>query len=90
MLNGINQTTLRIGGIKLMEFHHPSYYKKLREKRKKEEQAQADNLNSENTERFIKNAQATTDQGQASASERSTTQTNARRRKRTSTSASER
>lgn len=83
MLNGINQTTLRIGGIKLMEFHHPSYYKKLREKRKKEEQAQADNLNSENTERFIKNAQA-------SASERSTTQTDARRRKRTYTSASER
>lgn len=73
-----------------MEFHHPSYYKKLREKRKKEEQAQADNLNSENTERFIKNAQATTDHEQASASERSTTQTNARRRKRTSTSASER
>ena len=56
-----------------MEFHHPSYYKKLREKRKKEEQAQADNLNSENTERFIKNAQA-------SASERSTTQTDASER----------
>lgn len=51
-----------------MEFHHPSYYKKLREKRKKEEQAQADNLNSENTERFIKNAQATGENGETGES----------------------
>jgi hypothetical protein len=51
-----------------MPFYHPSYYKKQKENRKKEpkqertgdkRKRQAEYLNAENTELFIKNAQAT-------------------------------
>ncbi len=47
-----------------MTWHHPNYYRKLREERKKipvsetpdRETGSADNLNSENTERFVDQA----------------------------------
>ena len=48
-----------------MEIKHPSYYKKLRQKRK----ATSDQLNAENSERFVKSAkpQAPSDKRQASS-----------------------
>jgi len=47
-----------------MTWHHPSYYRKLREERKKipvsgikeRETAPSDNLNAENSERFVNQA----------------------------------
>ena len=51
-----------------MEIKHPSYYKKLRQKRK----ATSDQLNAENSERFVKSAkpQAPSDKRQASSDKR--------------------
>jgi len=52
-----------------MEIKHPSYYKKLRQARKRSS-AQADKLHSENSERFVKGARSQADKpasGQASS-----------------------
>ena len=48
-----------------MEIKHPSYYKKLRQKRK----AASDKLHAENSERFVESAkpQASSDKRQASS-----------------------
>ena len=48
-----------------MEIKHPSYYKKLRQKRK----AASDKLHAENSERFVESAkpQAPSDKRQASS-----------------------
>ena len=48
-----------------MEIKHPSYYKKLRQKRK----AASDKLHAENSERFVEGAkpQASSDKRQASS-----------------------
>ena len=56
-----------------MEFKHPSYYKKLRQERKaaraqanKSASAQADQLNADNSERFVKGARPQASKGTSS------------------------
>ena len=70
-----------------MTWHHPSYYKKIRAERKKipvsgtgeQETAPADNLNAENSERFVdqassKKPQAASVKHQANQGTRNTVQ----------------
>tara|TARA_Y100000004_G_C8864546_1_gene390541 strand:- start:568 stop:825 length:258 start_codon:yes stop_codon:yes gene_type:complete len=59
-----------------MEFKHPSYYKKLRQARKRAS-AQADKLNADNSERFVKGARSQADKP-ASAQASSGSQINKR------------
>ena len=59
-----------------MEIKHPSYYKKLRQARKRAS-AQADKLNADNSERFVKGARSQADKP-ASAQASSGSQINKR------------
>jgi len=49
-----------------MEFKHPSYYKKLRAQARKQKSAQADQLNADNSERFVKGARSQASKGTSS------------------------
>ena len=60
-----------------MEFKHPSYYKKLRAQARKRASAQADKLNADNSERFVKGARSQADKP-ASAQASSGSQINKR------------
>ena len=60
-----------------MEIKHPSYYKKLRAQARKRSSAQADKLNADNSERFVKGARSQADKP-ASAQASSGSQINKR------------
>jgi len=49
-----------------MEIKHPSYYKKLRAQARKQKSSQADQLNADNSERFVKGARSQASKGTSS------------------------